>query len=192
DISIDEQFSYRNGKIVYAAYETDPRWGGRDYSVIKILDVHKNEERILTRRTKYFTPDISPDGKMIAAVLFEPSGKSRIDILNEEDGSVIRSISSGDIQMFTDPKFIDNDRLVTCVRLKDGRMALAMAEVNTGNSMRLTTPSFNVVGYPCADNGNVYFTGSYEGNDDIYSFNLQSGKLYKLTNGPLGNYYVNA
>ncbi|MEI9911445.1 MAG: hypothetical protein WDO71_18405 [Bacteroidota bacterium] len=35
DISNDEQFSYRNGKIVYAAYETDPRWGWRDYSVIK-------------------------------------------------------------------------------------------------------------------------------------------------------------
>ncbi|HPG12765.1 MAG TPA: hypothetical protein PLU37_14625, partial [Chitinophagaceae bacterium] len=36
DISIDEQFSYRNGKIVYAAYETDPRWGWRNYSVIKV------------------------------------------------------------------------------------------------------------------------------------------------------------
>ena len=39
DISIDEQFSYRNGKIVYAAYETDPRWGWKDYGVIKLLDL---------------------------------------------------------------------------------------------------------------------------------------------------------
>jgi hypothetical protein len=29
DISLDEHYSYRNGKIVYAAYETDPRWGWR-------------------------------------------------------------------------------------------------------------------------------------------------------------------
>ncbi|MBC7874958.1 MAG: hypothetical protein H7Y01_13230, partial [Ferruginibacter sp.] len=65
DISIDEQFSYRNGKIVYAAYETDPRWGWRDYSVIKVLDVQTGKQRKLTSKTKYFTPDISADGSKV-------------------------------------------------------------------------------------------------------------------------------
>jgi hypothetical protein len=68
DISNDEQFSYRNGKIVYAAYETDPRWGWRDYSVIKILDVATNQQQTLRHKTKYFTPDISPSGGKIATV----------------------------------------------------------------------------------------------------------------------------
>src|SRR6185436_5201870 len=112
DISIDEQFTYRNGKIVYAAYETDPRWSWRDYSVIKILDVNSNEQKTLTHRSKYFTPDITADGKKIAAVLVDASGKNRIDILQAEDGKLLSSISSADIQLFTDPKFIDEDHLV--------------------------------------------------------------------------------
>ena len=56
DISIDEQFSYRNGKIVYAAYESDPRWAWRDYSVIKIIDVQTGQQQTVTHKTKYFTP----------------------------------------------------------------------------------------------------------------------------------------
>src|ERR1044072_1773915 len=31
DISLDQQFSYRNGKIVYAAYKPDARWGWKDF-----------------------------------------------------------------------------------------------------------------------------------------------------------------
>jgi hypothetical protein len=30
DISIDNYFSYRNGKIIYAAYQPDVRWGRID------------------------------------------------------------------------------------------------------------------------------------------------------------------
>jgi hypothetical protein len=75
DISIDDQFSYRNGKIVYSAYETDPRWGWRDYSVIKLLDLKTNEQRTLTRKSKYFTPDISPDGSKIAAAHIPAKGQ---------------------------------------------------------------------------------------------------------------------
>src|SRR5688572_21057575 len=39
DISLDGHFSYKNGRIVYAAYEPHTRWGWRDYSDIRLLDV---------------------------------------------------------------------------------------------------------------------------------------------------------
>jgi hypothetical protein len=48
DISIDEQFSYRNNKIVYAAYETDSRWSWKDYSVIKLLDIKTGKQKNIT------------------------------------------------------------------------------------------------------------------------------------------------
>ena len=56
DISIDDQYSYRNGKIVYSAFEPDARWGWKDFSVVKILDINTNQQRTLSHRTKYFTP----------------------------------------------------------------------------------------------------------------------------------------
>jgi hypothetical protein len=192
DISIDDQFSYRNGKIVYAAYEPDLRWTARDYSVIKLLDLASGQQRTVTSKTKYFTPDISAAGDRIAAVEVSPESKSSIHILDAETGKVLHEIRSADIMLFTDPKFIDENSLVTAVRLKDGKMALALAEISSGNTMRLTPPSFNVVGYPCVNNGKIYFTASWQGNDDLFVLRLSDKKIARVTNGPLGNYFVNA
>ncbi|HSU27648.1 MAG TPA: hypothetical protein VLJ68_04655, partial [Chitinophagaceae bacterium] len=191
-ISIDEQFSYRNGKIVYAAYETDPRWSWRDYSVIKMLDVNTHKETTLTKKTKYFTPDISPDGSKIAAVMQVPGGKCELHILNASDGKMITAIRSAEIATFTDPKFVDDHSLVTAVRLQDGEMALAMANIETGSTIRLTTPSFNIVGFPGVDEGVIYFTATYGGNDDLFALRMDDHKIYRVTQGPLGNYFVNA
>ena len=126
DISIDDQFSYRNGKIVYSAYENDPRWGWRDYSVIKMLDIQTGEQRTITSKSKYFTPDISASGEKIAAVQIAANGKSELHILDASNGEVKNKISSAEVNLFTDPKFIDEDSMVTAVRLKDGRMTLAL------------------------------------------------------------------
>ena len=192
DISIDEQFSYRNGKIVYAAYESDPRWGWVDYSVIKIVDVATGQQRKLTGKSKYFAPDISTDGSKVAAVQVSLSGKSGLHILDASSGQVLKEIYSSDVSLFTDPKFIDDQSLVTAVRLTDGKMALATAEIATGNTMRLTPPSFNVIGYPCVHNGIIYFTASFNGNDDVFALRMSDKKIYKISDGPLGNYYPNA
>ena len=192
DISIDEQFSYRNGKIVYASFENDPRWGWKDYSVLKILDLQTGQQKKLTTKTKYFTPDISADGSKVAAVQVNLKGKSELHIIDAATGQILKAIHSSEINLFTDPKFIDENSLVTAVRLTDGKMALATAEIATGNTIRLTSPSFNVVGYPSVYKGIIYFTASYNGNDDVFALRMKDKKIFKISDGPLGNYYVNA
>ncbi|HYM94251.1 MAG TPA: hypothetical protein VET23_08935 [Chitinophagaceae bacterium] len=192
DFSIDRQFSYRNGKIVYAAYETDPRWGWKDYGVIKLLDVKTGHQQTITHKTKYFTPDISPDGSKIAAVQVATNGKCELHILDASTGQVQKTIRASDIILYTDPKFIDENSLVTAVRLRDGKMALAIVDILVGSTVRLTPPSFNVAGYPCVNDGMVYFTASYFGNDDVFALRLKDKKIFRISNGPLGNYFANA
>jgi len=191
DIAIDEQFSYRNGKIVYSAYESDARWGWKDYSVIKLLDVQTGKQQTLTHKTKYFTPDISEDGSLVAAVQFDENGKSELHILNTNGGTVLNKIHSPEINLFTDPKFLDDKTIISAVRLKDGRMYLAKSILPTGETSQLTSPSFNVIGYPCISNGIVYYTASYADNDDVFALRMSNGKIYKISDGPLGNYNVN-
>jgi hypothetical protein len=191
DISSDEQFSYRNGKIVYAAYENDARWRWVDYSVIKLLDVQTGQQKSLTTKSKYFTPDISADGSKVAAVQNTADGKSELHIINVADGQVVSRINAGGVMLFTDPKFMDDNTVVTAVRMPTGQMALATADIATGALTKITASSFNVVGYPCVTDGVIYFTASYQGNDDVFALRMNDKKIYKLSNGPLGNYFVN-
>ncbi len=192
DISIDQQYSYRNGKIVYASYESDPRWGWRDYSVIKILDISSGRQQTLTRKTRYFTPDISPNGNRIAVVQLNDKGKSELHIIDAKNGTVLNQVRSAEIGLFTDPKFIDNNSLVCAVRLVDGKMALAIADLSLGSVVRLTDPSFNVIGYPSVENGIIYFTASFGGNDDVFALRLTDRKIFRITSRPFGNYFPNA
>ena len=192
DISIDDQFSYRNGKIAYAAYETNPRWGWKDFSVIRLLDATTGTQRTLLHGTKYFTPDISPDGTKIAAVQVLPGGKSELHILDEADGRIIQRLHSVEINLFTDPRFVDDNSLVTAVRLQDGKMAFAIADIITGGVERLTVPGYGVIGYPSVNNGVVYFTASFSGNDELYALRLSDKKVYRLTETGLGNYFASS
>ena len=191
DIVTDEQFSYRNGKIVYAAYESDARWGWKDYSVIKLLDVQTGKQQTLTHKSKYFTPDISEDGSLVAAVQFDENGKSELHILSANGGEVLNRIHSTEINLFTDPKFLDDKTIVSAIRLNDGRMYIAKTMLPTGETVQLTSPSFNVVGYPSISNGVIYYTASYGGNDDVFALRMSDNTIFKISDGPLGNYNVN-
>ncbi|HVT86423.1 MAG TPA: hypothetical protein VHD35_14565 [Chitinophagaceae bacterium] len=192
DISIDEQFSYRNGKIVYAAYETDPRWGWKDYGVIKLVDMKTGQQQTITHKTKYFTPDISPDGAHIAAVQVSTDGKCELHILDAATGKIVTAIRSSYVILYTDPKFIDDNSLVTAIRLRNGKMSLAMVDILSGRTIRLTDPSFNVLGYPSVHDGKIFYTASYIGNDDVFALRLSDKKIFRISNGPFGNYFVNA
>jgi hypothetical protein len=192
NISIDQQFSYRHGKIAYSSFENHARWNWQDYSVINLVDVSSGQQTRLTSRSKYFSPDISPSGARVAAVQNDATGRSELHVLDISNGSVIQRIHASDISVFSDPKFLDDDHIVTPVRLTNGKMTLAMAEVSTGITMRILPLSFNVLGFPAVDNDIIYFTATYGGNDDVYALRRTDNKIFKITNGPLGNYFVNA
>jgi Tol biopolymer transport system component len=66
--SLDNYFDYRNGKVVYANYRPDARWGYRDYSELMLLDITTGQEHRITTKAKYFAPAFSVDGNSIVAV----------------------------------------------------------------------------------------------------------------------------
>jgi hypothetical protein len=192
DISIDEQFSYKNGKIVYAAFENHPRRQWIHYSVIKILDIKTNHQQTLQHKTKYFSPDISDDGKTIVANEFSVNGKSSLVILNAETGAILKKITKNNINYFANPKFISADKIASAVRLQNGKTFVAMIDLNTENIDSLTPPSYNIVGQLNVSNNKIYFTGSHGLKDEIFSVDIDTKVLKTLSNQTIANYFPNA
>src|SRR4029077_12737581 len=104
-VSIDDAFSYRDHQIIYAAFEPDLRWGWRDYSVLRLLNTDTKKDIRLTHKTKYFSPDISPDGKSVVAVNLLPSGKCYLDILDLQTGKLQQEIPNPEGLVFTYTKY---------------------------------------------------------------------------------------
>jgi hypothetical protein len=189
NISSEDWFSYRNGTIAYTAYAPDARWSLTDYSDIILLDIKSGIEKKLTTKNKYFTPDISPSGKSVVAVLINDSLQTELHLLNSVDGSVINRIRSRE-NFFVHPRFIDEENVVVLKRRNDGTISLNTMNLLSGETERLITPSFTVAGYPSVYDSTIYFTAAYEGNDDLYAYRLKDKKTFKLTTEQTGNYYA--
>jgi hypothetical protein len=191
---LDDYYSYKNGKIVYASYQSDARWGNRDYSVIQLLDLKTKEQKQLTFKSKYFSPDINAEGTEIITVGTNPDGTNNLYRLDVATGAVIAKLPNPGNLFFTQTKYMDNNTAVSAARTPDGTMGLVKVDLTTGTTKYIMAPSFNVSGYPSVKGDTVYFTMMNENADKIFAITMSDEKMFQITNNLNGVYHpsVNA
>lgn len=181
DVVLDDYYSYNNGKIVYAAYRSDPRWGNRDYSVIKVLDIHSHQERQLTQRSKYYSPDINTSGTEILAVNVDPNGTNTLHRLDAQSGRLILKLPNPHNYFYTQTKYIGSNNAVSAVRTPEGKMGLVNVDLTTGESERITPFTFNVMGYPFVKGDTIYFSLMNNNADKVFAVRMSDKKIFRLT-----------
>lgn len=192
DVSLDNYFSYRRGKIVYASYRPDKRWSYRDYGELQILDIASGKQRTITTRSKYFSPDISEDGKQIVAVKNDPQGWSLLQLIDAKKGTILLTLPNTRHLFYTYPKFYRDDLIVSAVRNQQGQMSLAQVNINTGVTEYLLPFSYNVIGFPCIWRDTIYCTASHGKEDRLLAISPGNKNTLLLENplsGEASGYY---
>ena len=193
DVTEDAYYSYKNNQIVYAAVIPDTRWGWRDYSGIRLVDIKTHKQHIITTRTKYFSPDISNDGQEIVAVHVDPSGESALHILKTDQPAIKFVIPNQGKLFYTYPKFSsDEQSIISAARNERGEMALVQIDRQDGKIENLTPWSMHVIGYPMIQGDTISFTASLQGVDQVMM--LVNKQLYRINtkvhNSTTGNYQL--
>ena len=188
DIGIDDYYGYKNGKIVYAAYQSDARWANRDYSVIKILDIYTGKQRQVTYKSKYFSPDINAAGTEILAVSVNSDGTNNLCRIDAQTGKLIMKVPNHRNYFFTQTRYINANTAVSALRNPEGNMILMTVNLTTGSLYDLTPFSFNVIGYPSVKGDTVYFSAMRNNADKVFAVVLNSKKLYQLSDNENGVY----
>lgn len=192
DISNDDYFSYRSGLIAYIAYSIDAYRANRSYSQVKLLNIHNNKQRTLTRRGRYFSPDISPGGTEVIAVKQEENGSNYLQRLNAENGKIIAALPNPENYVFTQIKYINDHSVVAAVRHPNGKMALLKLDLPSASSTLLTPFTYNLPGYPSVKNDTIIYTMMHRSQDAvadmIFASIVSSGKTFRLTNNEIGLY----
>ena len=189
-IVIDDYFSYNNGRIVYASYQSDPRWGNRDYSNIQLLNLYTKEKKQLTFKTKYFSPVINKDGSEILAVNVQVNGGNSLHRIDGYTGKLIKQIPNPNNYFFTQSAYLDGSSAIAAVRNPEGQMALVKVNLSNGETETVTPFSFNVVGFPFVKNDTVYYSAMDNNtpSDKIFAVTFQDKKIFRLTNNVNGVY----
>jgi len=188
DISDDDYFSYNNGKIIYASFKPDMRWGNIEYSEIRLLDTRTKEEKKITSKTRYFSPDISHDGKMITAVELAAEGSSALALLNP-DGVIIRRIENYKGHVYSYPKFSPDDKnIYVCDRNEKGEMSILKESIEGGNSEEIIPYKSRIIGFPVVQGDTLFYTCSNNGRDEIWAYINSENKNYRVASSSTGLY----
>lgn len=181
-IVYDDFFSYRNGRIAWAAARFDPRWSWKDFSVIRVWDNVSRHIRTVSPRGKFFSPDISSNGRQVIAVATTTNMKYSLQLINTATSRVEKELPNPENWYYTYPRFTADDQsVISAVRNNNGEMALVQQSLQTGESTVLTPFSYNVIGIPVVKADTVYFTSGYRDVNDVYALALANRKVYQVT-----------
>ena len=187
-ISDDDYFSYNNGKIIYASYKPDARWGNKEFSEIRLLDVNTKQETKITSQTRYFSPDISHDGKMIITVEQAIDGSSRL-VLLDINGNVIKTLHRDIKHIYSYPKFSADDKSVyVCDRNAIGEMCIVKESIDGENVDQIIPYKNRIIGFPVVQNDTLFYSCSNNGKDEIWAYINTQNKNYSVASSATGLY----
>ncbi len=186
---IDNYFSYNNNLIAWAESGQDERWSWQTMSNIVVYDMQSKERRRITRSSRYFSPDISNDGKKIVVVSFSPEMEYRLHVISSEDGKLMNEIRNKESYFYSYPKWsIDGRHFIALARDKQGKNGMVSIEISSGQHEILVPFTSHQLGIPHETDQYIFFPASFSGIDNIFALNKQSGDIHQVTNGNLGSY----
>jgi len=188
DISHDDYFSYNNHKIVYSAYRADTRWGYRDFSIIKLYDMNTGEIKTIDHKCRYLSPDISHDGKMIAAVKMQPGLRASVVLLTPA-GKTVKEWSDSGAVIYSYPKFSADDKyLYQITRDNNGHMGLEKRSIADGSITVALNFRNRILGYPVVQGDTVLYSCSNNGYDEIWAYIESQHQDYRVARYATGLY----
>ena len=173
------------GKLVWAELTSDLRWENRSYSIIRVFDSQNGKTRRITRKSRYFAPDISPDGKRILAIEQTPASESFLVILDAVSGKVLKRHAAARGDFLMTPRWAgDGNNFVFLALNRSGK------RICTGDTLfritDVTAAGYTEISNPVLHNGRVYFIGAFTGIDNYYHFRPGSDSIFSLTSSRFG------
>lgn len=160
--------SYAKGNIVWVETRRDPRWENRNWSVIMIMDIHTSQKKQLTRKTRFMSASISPDGNFIAAVENTIENKNNLVFIDATTGYILNTAPVPDNVSLQRPQWDASGKQVSVIFLTaqgEGIMSYSL----TDNTWRtLIDAGRDDLQSTFVRNDSLFFISSASGTDNIY------------------------
>ena len=178
--------------MTWAESKIDKRWALRDYSVIMLYNFETGKTKQITKKSRYFAPNIFPDAKKIVAVEVTNNNVCSLVILNSQTGEVINKIEAGGNNLFQTPTVSDDGKRIVVV-LFDHNNGKSIISVNpeTGQRKTMLNPTFDEISKPIFYKKYLFFNGIYSGIDNIYALDTSNGKIWQVTSALYGATDIN-
>ena len=181
-----ERVSCSGGLLAWTEQVPDVRWSNRSYSVVKLFDLQTGTERNLQRRTRYFSPALSPDGATIAVVDVPITGACAIVLIDVATGEEIDRIPNPDGAFLQTPSWCKDGK--SLLAIINGRKGKSIVRINlaTGQHITVLSPTYDDISNPVDGGQYVFFIGYYNGIINVYAVDYRTEKVMQVTSARFG------
>jgi hypothetical protein len=173
--------------LLWDEITSDPRWALRSFSEIRIFDLSKNKLVNLTRKTRYFCPVFSPDGKTIAVSETDLQNTHFLTLISARNGKAVRQIPSPDNREITFPEWT-SDNTVMAITISARGKQIEQADLSTGKWTVLLPYTRFDISQPVHYRNYILFRSAYSTIENIYAVDINQRKLYQVTFSKFGAY----
>ncbi|NVO03666.1 MAG: hypothetical protein HXX09_13300 [Bacteroidetes bacterium] len=182
-----ESLSAKNNLFIWSEKSYDKRWDSRSYAVIKKYDFISKKKKNLTKKSRYFAPELSNDSKKIVAIEVDNQSKFSIVILDSENGKVIKKIKSPNNLQIITPSWSKDDREIVFIALTDLGKSIMTVNLETQIFESIIPPSFDDISTPKFHKNYIVFNASYSGITNIFAIDVSDKKpIYQITSSRFG------
>ncbi len=183
-------FGLSNDILCWTRTIPDPRWGERAYADVVMLGLKGKTEKRLTKKGRYLSPALSPDGKTIVVVEHDSLQKTKLLLLDVESGKVKNiipnSISEGDYMRT--PVWSEDGELIAFTHSKYNGTALSIYNVKANEVKIVFDYDWDNIGRPVFYKNYILYNSDYSGIGNINAVDISSGERFQVTSSRFGAY----
>lgn len=167
--------------LCWSEQQYDPRWDYRSWIKILTLNLKTGKKKVIAKKTRYFSPKISPSGKKIVVAEVDEMSQHYLVVLNTEDGSVLHRIPSPDNDFIAHPAWSPDETMVVAEVLNSHGKGLAIFELESLKVRNVLAYQSTHLQYPSFWKHYVLFEASYSGVMNVFALDLKTKSLYQTT-----------
>ncbi len=189
-ISQDPYFTTAGAKIAWTEVTWDIRYSSIIYSDVVLWNMDSGTKTYLTRKQRYYSPALSPDGTRILVAEVDQSGRSRLKILDSETGAVLQEPENPEELFYTYPKWdTDGKSIISTARIHNGEMIIESLSLVNGDHHVLFPACNQILGEVLVTGDEILFSAGFSGINNICAISRKDGSLRLLTGSRYGAYH---
>ncbi|RLD64065.1 MAG: hypothetical protein DRJ01_02055 [Bacteroidetes bacterium] len=185
-IKNNKDLSFAKNIVVWAEIKNDLRWSNKNYSEIKSYNINTKQKKSITKKSRLFSPVISPNAEKIVAVKVTVQNEYSIAIIDLKSDKITKEIKLPPNNFIISPSWNNDSKTLVCILLSN--KGKCIATVNTVNSKvkYLTEYSFDEISKPVFLKKYILFSAAYSGIDNIYALDTLSRNIFQITSSQYG------
>ncbi|MDD3876831.1 MAG: hypothetical protein PHT69_09430 [Bacteroidales bacterium] len=179
--------SAHGNKLYFVVNKPDSRWQNRNYSNIISFDMANKRQKQLTRKGRYQTAEVSPNGNILACVHTQTDGTNSLHIINASTAEVTKIINTPENHYIINPNWIDDNYLVCVLNSTSGMgNAISILDTRSGEFKTIKNFEYEELNSPVVYKSFILFASSYTGIENIFAIDINTKKIFQLTSAAFG------